>query len=65
VNEDQLVQSIEVYQSSCWHCNALWFKPPRQEPDGRRCRYCNELNIYPREEMVEMAPARREEMDLP
>jgi hypothetical protein len=42
----KIVGATDVYQSSCWHCKAMWFQPATPESNGLRCFYCNELNYY-------------------
>lgn len=41
-----IIQAADIYQSSCWHCHAVWMKPAKVEKTGLRCDYCDELNYY-------------------
>lgn len=44
----KLVNSIRVYQSFCWHCERMWFKPyvPKVVREGLKCGVCGKINRY-------------------
>jgi hypothetical protein len=48
-----ILEAVDFYQSSCWHCGYLWgpSNSPetanvQQRPDGMFCLVCNKLNAY-------------------
>jgi len=41
-----LLEAVDVYQSSCWYCKGMWFDSAKVESNGYRCKYCGELNYY-------------------
>lgn len=42
----KIAGAVDIHQSSCWHCHAMWFQPAVIEDYGLRCAYCGELNYY-------------------